>query len=232
MWTPYIFAGGNPVKYVDVYGMGPGDRIKYAKSKLGTKYKQQTDFDLRTKETAAALQYMDCSELVSRILADDGFTKGVKHMSTSTLLDWFPSNGWSAVTEPQAGDVIVWNGHTALVESYNSETKKVSVLHATKYGTVDEVVSEKYKTSYYDGKGAIFYRPDKDMPDGEGGGTTAEPALGPSTPSNLLTYQFMKWIYPERVEPQQMMKPITTSPTRTQEKALTMSTRKVQPVKL
>jgi uncharacterized protein DUF4329 len=27
-WTPYLFAGNNPIRYVDINGMGPGDKFK------------------------------------------------------------------------------------------------------------------------------------------------------------------------------------------------------------
>lgn len=97
----------------------------------------------------------------------DEFTDGVKSMPTGSLLEYFPKNGWKEVSTPKSGDIVVWKGHTALVEAYDAAKKKgVSVIHATKYGSVESVVQEDYKLSYYEGKGAKFYRPINDKPDG------------------------------------------------------------------
>ena len=37
---------------------------------------------LRTGDSVEAMEYLDCSEFVCRVLAYDGITKGVKAMST------------------------------------------------------------------------------------------------------------------------------------------------------
>ena len=80
---------------------------------------------------------------------------------------------------PQAGDIVLWAGHTGIVESYNDKDGNVSVLHATQYGPIKDdngnVVSykvsstrrEKYPlNAYYRGKhNAFFYRPVNETPD-------------------------------------------------------------------
>ena len=69
---------------------------------------------------------------------------------------------------PQAGDIVLWAGHTGIVESYNEKTGKVTVLHATRYGehkNSDGTISykanstcrEQYSLNYYKKKNAFFY---------------------------------------------------------------------------
>jgi len=146
----YIHEVDNPIRFVDVYGEGPGDRVKKANSFSGTKYSQKPDLnqglELRTGNTQAALDYLDCSELVCRVLADDGITSGVKAYDTKAL-SGFLSNTEKFIhsnDKPQAGDVFLWiyyddegvkHGHTGIVTGVDGETVYTMEAYDTKEGT-------------------------------------------------------------------------------------------------
>jgi len=164
--SPFVYAGNNPVRYIDWNGLGPLDRIRIAYSNLGTPYKKEYTSYLRTANSAKALQYMDCSELVSRVLAGDGITNGVQWKNTSLLVDFFSNKEvFIKSNTPEAGDIFAWVGHTGIVESYDSESKMVTIIHATEYNNISEVVREKYSLDWFEDYGAGFYRPKEENPD-------------------------------------------------------------------
>ena len=197
--TPYAYAGNDPIRYTDIFGMGPGDRVKKAATFLGTPYKQQYEWTnkgdrtyLRTGTTDAALEYIDCSELVSRVLAADGITTKIESLATGELLDKLGDDSkFKSSDVPQIGDVFLWrytetkkkgkkvtsvtHGHTGIVESID-EDGTVHTLEA--YGTDEGTIRTDRKlsefTSHKGWKG--FFRPVTETPDGKIDGQKSEVA--------------------------------------------------------
>ena len=174
--SPYVYCANNPVKLVDPNGeeAGPITRIRAAQSYLGTPYRQEhnnaPDY-LRTANTILAKSYMDCSELVCRVMAADKITKKTESHSSSDLVNILGDQSKYIESDtPQEGDIVAWKGHAGIVESYDEKNQKVTVLHATRYKTesgktVSSVVREDYNMQYYKEKGAKFYRPINENPD-------------------------------------------------------------------
>jgi RHS repeat-associated protein len=132
--APYAYCKNNPVKYIDMTGMGPEDRVRYARSMSGIAYPNpnETKAALRTENTAAALKYMDCSEFVCRVLAADQITDDVKYMRSGDLRTFLSDKTKFSHSEdkPQIGDIAVWEGHVGIVTVVNSDGSKIKLTHA------------------------------------------------------------------------------------------------------
>lgn len=172
--SPYAYCNGNPLKYVDPEGEGPHDRVILAQELVNQDilYDREDDYHLRTATSPEALATMDCSEFVCRVMAGDGITSTIESHNSYDLLANVMSDETKYIKSdmPQAGDIVLWNGHTGIVESFDESNGSVTVLHATRYKKNDGTIvsgtcRENYTLKYYRGKQASFYRPVDETPD-------------------------------------------------------------------
>jgi len=142
--SPYAVFLNNPIRFSDVNGKGPGDRIRAARAFVGKSYLKETG-KLRTGEDAPALEKMDCSELVSRVLAADGITKGIVSRSTAELMNFLnnPEMFDKSMSDPRPGDIVLWRGdgggHTGIVSEVD-DNGRIKMIHAAgvDYGVVED----------------------------------------------------------------------------------------------
>lgn len=172
--SSYVYSGNDPIRFTDVYGLGINDRVKKAKSFENYPYRQQYEWEgnrrtyLRTGLTKEALEYIDCSELVCRVLAYDGITNGIKSKSTKELVVYFNNaEKWHKSDKPEIGDIFLWRykdqksgkwkGHTGIVTNVSDDEVEITHAKGRKYGTVIENKPVSYFTGHNGWQG--FFRP-------------------------------------------------------------------------
>lgn len=179
-WSPYNFALNNPVRYEDVAGLGPGDRVKNAKKAV--------ESDVRTyKQTRSegwtTDNYVDCSEYCREVAMSDGYDPGTHSRQQAA---YYQSQGeWTTdISEVEVGDFVFWQKegekklsitHTGIVIGKN-EDGTLQIAQAGLQGG-GKSINDKYSTN---SEGTLWagtkYQNNfigAGRPGGEGGGATA-----------------------------------------------------------
>src|SRR4051812_43255001 len=102
-----------PVKYIF---NGSGPRAAIAIKLSGAWYKQERDLALRTENTKEALESMDFSEFVHRVLmADHKPASGAASNTTALAVLLSDTKQFTKVDIPELGDIALWAGYTGIV---------------------------------------------------------------------------------------------------------------------
>ena len=173
--STYCYAANSPIRYTDIDGEGPGDRVKAAIMLTrypGIRYNSVSDqgSGIRTKYTDVAIKEVDCAEFVCRVMAADLITNGVKNYVRETFINFINDDKkFNKSSLPTKGAIAVWYGikkdnngkyvkdvkgnyvygfHTGIVSDVD-EKNNYKLIHAS-YRRIDnkpEVLENPYYTT-------------------------------------------------------------------------------------
>jgi RHS repeat-associated protein len=168
----YVYCLANPTRFVDPDGRGSEDRVASAKSMTGIPYKQEQG-SLRSSNSPAAKEFMDCSELVCRVMVADGITKSGTSFNSASMKDYLSnSDKFEHSSTPEKGDIAVWKGHVAVVTEVHENGKVDFVMARGKGKESKEFKStspEKLNKNTFYG----YYHPINETPDGKVGNNSS-----------------------------------------------------------